>query len=255
VTHLRVDGVELEAAWHGPRSATVVVLLHEGLGSVGQWRDWPLRLVAATGLGVFAYSRAGYGGSDPVDLPRPLDYMEIEARGLPAVLDAAGIARALVVGHSDGASIAIAAAGGAGGDRIAGLALLAPHVFVEDSGLAAIAAARDAYRDGDLRSRLARHHGSNVDVAFRGWNDAWLDPGFRSFNLERYLGAITAPTVVIQGDADPYGTLAQVDAVERGVSGPVSRLILAGCGHAPHRDQPGPTTAAVAALARQVAAG
>jgi pimeloyl-ACP methyl ester carboxylesterase len=253
MSHLVVDGVRLEAAWWGPRRGPTLVLLHEGLGSVSLWRDWPARLAAATGLGVFAYSRAGHGGSDPVALPRPLDYMEVEARGLPAVLDAAGIADAILVGHSDGASIAIAAAGGADRARVRGLVLLAPHVFVEDSGLAAIVDARIAYDHGHLRERLARHHGDNVDVAFRGWNDAWLAAGFRAFNLERYLPSIVVPTVVVQGDADPYGTLAQVDAIERGVPG-ARRVVLAGCGHAPQRDRPDETTAAVVELVAAVGA-
>jgi pimeloyl-ACP methyl ester carboxylesterase len=251
--HLVVDGVRLEAAWWGDRRGPTLVLLHEGLGSVSQWRDWPARLAAETGLGAFAYSRAGYGGSDAVALPRPLDYMEVEARSLPAVLGAAGIDDAILVGHSDGASIAIASAGGAGRERVRGLVLLAPHVFVETGGLEAIADARVAYEQGDLRERLARHHGDNVDVAFRGWNDAWLAPGFRAFNLERYLPAIAVPTVVVQGDADPYGTLAQVAAIERGVPG-ARRVVLAGCGHAPHRERPDETTAAVAALAHEVCA-
>jgi pimeloyl-ACP methyl ester carboxylesterase len=253
MSHLVVDGVRLEAAWWGPRRGPTLVLLHEGLGSVSLWRDWPARLAAATGLGVFAYSRAGHGGSDPVVLPRPLDYMEVEARAVPAVLDAAGIDDAILVGHSDGASIAIAYAGGAGQGRVRGLVLLAPHVFVEASGVDAIADARVAYQQGDLRERLARHHGDNVDDVFRGWSDAWLAPGFRAFNLERYLSAIGVPTVVVQGDADPYGTLAQVDAIARAVPG-ARRVVLTGGGHAPHRDHADETTAAVVALVDEVGA-
>ena len=172
--------------------------------------------------------------------------MHDEGRGaLPAVLDAAGVGACVLVGHSDGGSIAIVGAGtGAVGPRVRGLALLAAHVFCEDVSVASIAAARDAYLGGDLRAKLARHHGGNVDGAFWGWNRTWLDPGFRRWNLEAFLPGIDVPVLIVQGDADPYGTLAQVDAIARGVRGPTTRLILPGCGHAPHRERPAETTAA-----------
>jgi pimeloyl-ACP methyl ester carboxylesterase len=246
-------GHTLECAWHGPHAerAPTLVLLHEGLGSVAAWRTWPHELARASGLGVFVYSRWGYGDSDPRPAPWPLDYMHEEARALAAVLDAAKVQDCVLVGHSDGGSIAIIAAGGGLVDaRVRGLALIAPHVLVEDVSVASIAKAKDAFRHTDLRKRLAKYHGGNVDDAFWGWNRAWLDPAFRAWNLESFLPSIALPTLCIQGDADPYGTLAQVDAIERGVRGPFQRLVLPGCGHAPWREQPEPTTAAIVAHAR-----
>ena len=246
-------GVRLEAAWHGPGpdEAPTLVLLHEGLGCVAGWRDFPAELAADTGLGVLVSSRAGYGASDPVRLPRPLTYMHDEGLTvLPAVLEATAVRTALLVGHSDGGSIALIWAGGTtGGPRRAGLVLLAPHVFCEDRSIASIEAARAAYNHGDLRDRLARLHGDNVDCAFWGWNGAWLDPGFRAWNLEAFLPPIRLPILVVQGDADPYGTLAQVDAIERGAGAGAARLVLPGCGHAPHRERPVDTRAAIAAFA------
>jgi pimeloyl-ACP methyl ester carboxylesterase len=257
---LVAEGHRLEAAWFEPpgpgeegRSddAAVLVLLHEGLGSVSAWRAWPGALARATGCRVFAYSRRGYGGSDPVSVPRPLSYMHDEAAILPAVLAAAGIRRAVLVGHSDGGSIALLHAA-SGASEVRALALLAAHVFCEDVSVRAIAAARDAYQSGDLRARLLRHHGANVDCAFWGWNGAWLDPSFRAWNLEACLPRIAVPTLVIQGRDDPYGTLAQVEAIARGLRGPVTELVLAGVGHAPHREAEGTTTRAIAALAARV---
>jgi pimeloyl-ACP methyl ester carboxylesterase len=169
-TNVFADGKRLEAVAHGPPpdQAPTIVALHEGLGCVALWRDFPQRVAAATGHGVFAYSRAGYGASDPVDLPRPLDYMSREARfSLPAVLEAIGLQRGILLGHSDGASIAAIYAGEHADERIKGLILLVPHVFTEAMGLASIAEARRAYEAGDLRAKLAKYH-AHVDVAFRG---------------------------------------------------------------------------------------
>ncbi|HRC56502.1 MAG: alpha/beta hydrolase [Myxococcales bacterium] len=260
---LRVDGVTLEVAWYdarGRRSAgrsstgrPTLVLLHEGLGSVSSWRDWPATLARAAEADVLLWSRAGYGGSDGTALPRPLDYMEREGRDVvPRVLEVAQVHRAVLVGHSDGGSISLVYAATGGRDQVAGLALLAPHVICEDVTVAAIARARRAYLEGDLRAKLARHHGDNTDVAFWGWNDAWLDPGFRAFDLTGYLPQVTAPVVVIQGECDPYGTLAQVELIERGVSGPVRRVVLPEVGHAPQRERPAETAQAVVALLGQV---
>jgi len=249
-----VGGHTLETAWHGPPpdQAATLVFLHEGLGSVSTWRDVPAELARRTGWGAFVYSRLGYGASDPVVPPRPLSYMHDEAALLPAVLDAAAVGAAVVIGHSDGASIAVLHAA-TGDPRVRGLVLEAPHVFVEDLAVASIAAARDAYLGGDLRARLARHH-RDVDGAFWGWNRAWLDPGFRAWNIEAALPAIAVPTLVVQGVDDPYGTLAQVAAVERQLRGPVTTLILERCGHAPHRDRREETLAAIAAHVARLAA-
>jgi pimeloyl-ACP methyl ester carboxylesterase len=241
-----------EAATKGP----ALVFLHEGLGSAKQWRDFPARLGGATGLTSLAYSRLGYGGSAPVPLPRPLTYMHDEAReALPRLLDDLGLDDVILVGHSDGGSIALVHAALDGGKRVRAIVLEAPHVFVEDVSIASIAKAKEAYDTGDLREKLAKHHGANVDVAFRGWNDAWLDPAFRSWNLEEYLPRIEAPVLVIQGNDDPYGTRAQVDAIARQVRGPVETVMLPQCGHAPHRDQPEATLAAMTSFVRGVAAG
>ncbi|HXU34135.1 MAG TPA: alpha/beta hydrolase [Thermoanaerobaculia bacterium] len=258
--HLTAAGHRLEAVWHGPPpdAAPTIVMLHEGLGCVAAWRDGPARLARETGLGVLVYSRWGYGKSDPVEPPRPLRYMHDEALdSLPEVLAAAGVGDAILLGHSDGASIALIYAGSPlsklpGAPRIRGLVLLAPHVFCEDLSVEAIARAREAYLQGDLRDRLAKHHGENVEGAFWGWNRAWLDPGFRDWNLEEFLPGIEIPVLVIQSESDPYGTLAQVDAIERGVRGPFSRLILSECGHAPQKDRPEETTAAVVDFVRRV---
>ncbi len=246
----------LENVWLGPapEDAPTLVLLHEGLGCVAMWRDFPEALAAATGLGALVYSRFGYGHSPPATLPRPLTYMHEEARLLPQLLDDAKIREAILVGHSDGGSIALLHAA-TRDPRVRGLALEAPHVFCEDVSVASIAAAKRAFEGGDLRARLARYQGDNVDVAFRGWNDAWLDPGFRAWNLEACLPAIDVPVLVVQGADDVYGTLAQVDAIERGLRAPFTRCVLSECGHSPHKDQRDKTLAAIVGLARAALKG
>ncbi len=235
---LKAGGGALEYACFGPppAQAPTLVLLHEGLGSARLWRDFPARLAAATGFGVLAYSRAGYGGSDPAALPRPLDYMTREAMDvLPGVLDAIGFRRGVLMGHSDGATIAAIHAGSIADRRVRGLVLMAPHFFTEPMGLAAIARARDAYETGDLRRRMARHH-RDPDNAFRGWNDAWLAPGFRQWNVEEVIDYIRVPVLAVQGRGDEYGTLAQIRALQDRAHAPVDTLILDDCRHAPHRD-------------------
>lgn len=247
-TRIPVDGVELECrAWGPPpHEADTIVLLHEGLGSVALWRDFPEKLAAGTGRGVFAYSRRGYGQSDPAPLPRPLDYMTREAVDvLPHVLDAIGLRRGILVGHSDGASIAALYLGHVEDHRINGLVLMAPHFFTEPVGLASIAAAKVAYDRGDLRPRLAKYH-ADVDSAFRGWNDAWLDPGFEAWTIEDSLDYIRVPVLGIQGTGDQYGTLAQLKAPETRLYAPFEALVLQDCRHAPFIDQPEKTLAAIA---------
>lgn len=220
-----------------PDAAPTLVFLHEGLGSARLWRDLPEVLAARTGCGAFAYSRFGYAGSDARPLPWPLDFMHREALDvLPRVLAAAGIAEHVLIGHSDGASIALIHAGLAATAGLRGVVLEAPHVFTEPGGLASIAEARRRFRDGDLRDRLARHHGANVDVAFNGWAETWLDPDFRAWNLESYLAGIRVPTLIVQGTDDPYGTLAHAESIGRQAPGPVETLVLDGVGHAPHRE-------------------
>jgi pimeloyl-ACP methyl ester carboxylesterase len=240
-----------------PTHRSTLVLLHEGLGCVGLLRDWPGELADRTRRAIVAYSRLGYGASDPVPLPRPLDYMEREASGdLPAVLDALALDDVVLVGHSDGASIALVHAAldaARPTRRVRGIVLLAPHLFAEDLSIASIARARDAFANGDLRARLARWHGANVDCAFRGWNDAWLDPAFRSWNLEPFVPRIACPILVLQGAADEYGTLAQVHAIERAARVPVTTLVLPGCGHAPQKDARAETNAAIVAFVARLA--
>jgi pimeloyl-ACP methyl ester carboxylesterase len=231
------------------------------------WKGFPARLAEATGLGALVYSRGGHGGSDPVPLPRPLRYMHDEAlRVLPEVMGVLSVRDAILVGHSDGGSIALIHAGSSdasearGGSavadsgRVRALVLEAPHVFTEDMGLRSIAAAADRYRQSDLRRGLMRHH-TNVDVAFWGWNRAWLDPGFREWNIEEYLPGVRVPVLVIQGEDDEYGTLRQLDAIEAGCRGPVERLVLPECGHSPHRDQPERTLDAMASFVRRAIGG
>jgi pimeloyl-ACP methyl ester carboxylesterase len=238
-----IDGRRLEIL-RIAGAAPALLLLHEGLGSVAMWRDFPARLAARTGRETIAYSRLGYGRSDRRAAPYAPDYMHREATGtLPALIAALGLEAPVLVGHSDGASIALIHAGSPGA-VVSGVVAMAPHVFVEAVSIESIAAARQAFRDADLRERLARYHG-DVDGAFGGWNDAWLDPAFRAWNIEEYLPRIACPVLVIQGRDDEYGTLAQVEAIRRGVRNGTA-LVLDDCRHSPQRDQPEPTLAAIA---------
>jgi pimeloyl-ACP methyl ester carboxylesterase len=239
---IEVRGRKIEAERFGPSGEPTLVFLHEGLGSLELWRDFPQKLVERARLGAFVYSRAGYGASDPAPLPRPTRYMHDEAELLPEILHAAGVSDPVLVGHSDGASIAIIAAGS--GLRTRALVLEAPHVFAEESGLESIARMRELYRTTDLREKLGRWH-ANVDAAFRGWNEAWLDPEFRRWNLEEFLPRIQAPILIIQGEDDEYGTARQIDAIRKGAGGHVESLLLPDCGHSPHRDQPEEAIAAI----------
>ena len=237
----------LEYRMIGPRpdEAATVVLLHEGLGSAGLWGDFPDRIAAATGLGVFAYSRAGYGHSSAATLPPRTTFMHEEAREvLPRVLDAIGIARGILLGHSDGASIATIYAGSVADHRVGGLVLLAPHFFAEAFGIAEIVRMRDLYGSGDLRARLARWH-RDPDSAFLSWSGPWLDPEFRTWDLAEELAHIRVPMLVIQGEDDQYGTLCQVETAKAECQCPVEALILPGVRHVPHREAAGETLRAI----------
>jgi pimeloyl-ACP methyl ester carboxylesterase len=243
---IELDGKRLETAWWGPsaEAAPTLVLLHEGLGCVALWRDFPERLAAATGYGVFAWSRFGYGRSDSFPLPWSVSYMHEEAlHRVGRVLDAAGVRRCVLVGHSDGASIAAIYAGGVADARVRGLVLMAPHYFVEPMCIAEIERARELYEAGDLRRRLARYH-DNVDVAFRGWNGAWLHPDFRAWDISEYLPYIRVPVLQVQGRDDPYGTIAQTAAMEAAATAPVETVLVPG-GHSPYLQAAEPTLAAV----------
>ncbi len=251
---VEVGGRRLETAQWGPSpaEAPAIVLLHEGLGCVAMWRGFPARLAEATGCAVVAWSRAGYGASDPIVPPREVTYMHEEAaHWVRPVLDAAGIERCVLLGHSDGGSIAALYAGTQPDARVRGLALLAPHFFVEDITIAGIEAARERYLNGDLRERLARYH-ADVDGAFRGWNGAWLDPAFRAWNITHEAAGIRVPTLVVQGLADPYGSAAQVAALQAVAGAYVRPLLLEGVGHSPQLEAAEATLSAVAAFVADV---
>ncbi|HET9077406.1 MAG TPA: alpha/beta hydrolase [Acidimicrobiales bacterium] len=248
--HLAGGTLEVQdiAATGGGRAP--MVLLHEGLGSISIWRDVPRQLADATGRRVVTYSRFGYGRSTAAALPRDPGYMHAEAREvLPALLDELGMDDPVLVGHSDGASIALIHAGSGG--RVRAVAALAPHVFVEDCTVEGARAARSAYHDGDLRARLGRHH-DHVDNAFYGWNDIWLSGSFRAWSIEDRLPQVRVPVLLIQCADDPYGTLEQLDRIEASVAGPVERLVLPTGGHAPHHADRGLVVGAIAAFADQL---
>lgn len=250
---LAVGGVRLECRWIGVRrpGVPVLVFLHEGLGCVAQWRDFPDRVAQALDLPALVYSRLGYGGSDPVALPRPVDYLDREGCvHLPAVLDEAGIDQAILIGHSDGGTIALVAAGDDRHGRIKAVVAMAPHSFVEDLCLTAIAQVTALWRTTDLRQRLARYHGANVDCAFKGWNDTWLHPDFKAWHIRHFLAAIRVPVLVIQGQDDEYASLAQVDIVRQLVPGGAETLVLPACGHAPQKDQEQAVRDAIVAFVR-----
>lgn len=236
---VKIAGKALEYATFGPApaEAPTLVMLHEGLGCVATWRDLPEALARLTGFGVLAYSRAGYGGSETVDLPRPLDYMTREATEvLPNLLDAFGIRRTVLLGHSDGATIAAVYAGSASDMRVRGLILMAPHFFHEPVGLQSIAKAREAFETGGLRARLAKYH-DDVDAAFKGWADTWLDPYFSDWNVSEVIDYLRIPTLAIQGADDEYGTRLQLDELEARSYAPVDIAWLDPCGHVPFKDQ------------------
>jgi pimeloyl-ACP methyl ester carboxylesterase len=241
------NNIDLEYRWIAAARGgdPLMVFLHEGLGSVSTWREYPQQLCEAGSYRGLAYSRYGYGQSTPRREPFPPDYLDREAReGLPAFLQAVG-ARAekpWFFGHSDGASIALLYAARFP-DRVAGVIALAPHIFIEDVTIAGLSQARAAYQTGDLKARLARHH-ADTDSAFWGWNDTWLNPATRSWNIEYMLPTVTCPVLAIQGFEDEYATMAQLDQIKRFV--PQTDLLkLTSCGHAPHRDQARVVTMAV----------
>jgi pimeloyl-ACP methyl ester carboxylesterase len=255
---LRIGGVELEVVRiDGARpDLPSIVMLHEGLGSVAMWKDFPERVARATGRGVVVWSRRGYGRSTPIGGPRGVRYMHDEALvTLPALLDALGFEEPVLFGHSDGASIALLCAGSpaAAARPVSGVIAMAPHVRVEDVAVESIAAAKLAWDETDLRARLARYH-DDPDGAFRGWNDIWLHPEFRDWNIEACLAAIRCPVLAIQGEDDEYGTMDQVERIARVV--PDTEIVrLADCRHSPHRDQPEAVLDAVARFVGRLPGG
>lgn len=246
---LKVGGRSLEWGVFGPAPADcgrpVIVMLHEGLGCLALWRDFPEQLAQATGHPVFAYSRAGYGQSDADDLPRPLTYMTREAISvLPEILGAISAEGLILMGHSDGATIAAIYAGKVFDLRLRGLIAIAPHFFAEPMGLAEIADAKVMFETTDMKDRMAKYH-RDPEATFRGWNDAWLDPGFEAWNVEDALDMLRVPTLAVQGADDQYGTLAQVRAIKERSPESVDLVVLDGCRHSPHVDRPESTLAVV----------
>jgi pimeloyl-ACP methyl ester carboxylesterase len=244
---LDLSPLRLEYRMIGPRpdAAPTIVMLHEGLGSVGLWGSVPDQIAAATGAGVFVYSRAGYGRSSPGKLPRTTRFMHEEACAvLPQVLEGIGFQRGLLLGHSDGASIATIYAGSVQDHRVRGLVLLAPHFFTEDMGIAEIRRARDAFAAGTFRDKLKRWH-ADVDCAFRSWSQPWLDPEFRKWDITEALGYIRVPILIVQGDQDQYGTLRQLEAANNECYCPVETVVLPGIRHVPQREAPQATLDAV----------
>lgn len=237
---LTVDNQELEYRLLNSKEqpGPTLVFLHEGLGCVDLWKGFPSELCTATGLPGLVYSRMGYGASSPATKPRQVNFMHDEACNiLGPVLDHTGIQNAILVGHSDGASIAVIYAGAAEDRRLSGLILLAPHLFVEPETIKGIASARHNYLEGKLRRQLERYHGENVDSAFWGWNDIWLLPEFLAWNIQEYVPGIKVPTLAIQGVDDEYGTTAQIEALESGLTAQFEQYLIADCGHSPHLER------------------
>ena len=238
--HLGAAGGRLEAAWigPGPEAAPTLVFLHEGLGCVALWRDFPDRLAAITGCGGLVFSRLGYGRSDPCPLPRPVDFMHHEGLAvLPEVIRQTGIRDHFLVGHSDGGSIALIGASSNHSSGLTGVVTLAAHVYCEAITRRSIRDARQHYLNGDLKSRLSVYHGDNTDCAFWGWNDVWLHPDFKNWTIENFLPSIRVPVLAIQGEADPYGSKDQIDRLATATGGAVSTYMVSACGHAPHLEK------------------
>jgi len=232
--------IRLEYQWVGAQRSDhpVVVFLHEGLGSIAMWKDFPERFCSAHGLRGLVFSRYGYGNSTPRPAHErwPVSFMHAQAHDvLPKLFEALDIERPWLFGHSDGSSIALLYAARYP-NQVSGIIVAAPHIFVEDLTIASIEKARDAYLRTDLPAKLGRYH-ADPDSAFWGWNNAWLDPEFRKWNIEDQLPLITCPVLAVQGEDDEYGTLEQIRGIQR--KAPQTRLlILPECGHSPHRDQP-----------------
>lgn len=242
---LTVADHRLHYRWLGEEETrTPLVFLHEGLGSVELWRDFPAQVVEQTGHPALVFSRHGNGWSTPLNEPRRVGYMHDEARHvLPVIVEEEVGRPPFLIGHSDGASIALIYAGT--GARVAGLVLIAPHVYVEAETVASIAALDEEFATSDLAEKMAGYH-EDPAATFRGWADVWLSRAFRSWNIEEYLPAIEAPILVIQGTDDEYGTVGQLDAIAAAVAGPVDRLLVEEARHSPQLSHPEPVVAAIA---------
>lgn len=246
--HLTVKGRQIEVH-RIPGVGPDLIFLHEGLGSVSHWKDFPARVAAATGCPVTVYSRYGSGHSDLLEEDRAVTYMHDEALSvLPELVTQLEIVNPILVGHSDGGSISLIYAGSH--NTVRGIVLLAPHVFVEDLSVASIAEAKLKFWTTDLPEKLARHH-KDAARTFWGWNNIWLHPDFRSWNIEEYLPRISCPILAIQGIDDQYGTMAQVDAIAKQSGGHVEVLVLPECRHSPQRDQPEAVIAAIGKFVKE----
>ncbi|MDE2439491.1 MAG: alpha/beta hydrolase [Betaproteobacteria bacterium] len=251
--HITVKGLKLEYRDYPATLANqpTLLLLHEGLGCVTMWRHFPEKLAEKTGCRVIVWSRAGYGGSEPYSEPRTRHYMHREGEEmLPAFIAALGIERPLLIGHSDGGSIALIFAG-AFPEVPLGIAVMAPHEFVEAVTLAGIREARTAWATTDMPQRLARYHHERTTQVFADWNDTWLSPDFRDWNIEAYLPRIRCPVLAIQGENDEYATMRQIDAIAERVPG-TELIKLANCGHSPQRDQESAVLSALAGFVKKV---
>jgi pimeloyl-ACP methyl ester carboxylesterase len=244
LARLSIAGRELHYERYGNGlSGAPLVFLHEGLGSVELWRDFPGNVAMLAHRPALVYSRHGNGWSGPLIGPRRPDYMHEEAlETLPEVIEELVGSAPILVGHSDGASIAIVYAGA--GHPVAGLVLIAPHVFVEPETVRSISAIRDRFPDSEMAEKMSKYH-SDHEATFYGWADLWLSPEFRSWNIEEYLAGVHCPTLLIQGQADEYGTVGQLDAIERGSPSAPERLMVPGAGHSPHLSDPDDVTDAV----------
>jgi pimeloyl-ACP methyl ester carboxylesterase len=244
--------IEYRMAGPRPAEAPTLILLHEGLGSAAMWGNFPEKLAAATGFGVFVYSRIGYGNSSPAELPRSLDFMHVEAQHvLPRLLDAIGFRQGLLVGHSDGASVAAIYGGTVQDHRVRGLVLMAPHFIVEDITIQSIGEIRQAFDTTDVRQRFQRWH-ADADATVRGWTDVWLKNDFHAWDITDVLAYIRVPMLIIQGDEDHYGTVRQIEIAQQECTCPVEVLLMPGIKHVPHREATGQTLTAIAGFGGRV---
>lgn len=248
MAQLSIDGKMIEyRTIPGDGSRPWLVFLHEGLGCVSLWRDFPDKIARRTGCRALVYSRLGYGQSDGLDGARATDFMHTEARqALPKLLAKLAIEAPILIGHSDGASIALIHAAEPA-SRVRAVVAMAPHVMVENVSVESIAKISETYERTDLKARLQRHH-KHVDDAFYGWSRIWLSPAFRTWSLGAEVSRLSCPALLIQGEDDEYGTLAQIDAIQAVATGPTTRLVLSQCGHSPQRDQEDAVIDAIAAF-------
>ena len=232
---LREGKIEYQLIEASHNESLTLVFLHEGLGCVSMWKDFPEKLAENTGCNALVYSRFGYGRSDPCDLPRTRMFMHEEGLDvLPRIIEQTGIRDHILIGHSDGGSIALIYAGGLDPAPLKGVVSIAAHVFCEQITVDSIRKARTEWENGKLKKKLHRYHMENTETAFTGWNNVWLDPSFMDWNIEKYLSRIDVPVLAVQGQEDPYGTRSQVESIVTNCAGPATPLLIPGCGHAPH---------------------